>query len=710
MAIARINGGMLQSNLERNGSSISIDATAYFDVQNYRLAVGQGFQSPQHTLDILGNAHLGNLYILGNTITAEAGKKVNLGNVGNLVVAGGNSYDILYTDGAGNLQFANLNALATFENFEGNNIQLGSNTAGVLVSNAVSLTTSTTVTDAVAQLNNVLGKLVPSSPPNFPGNVATSVGAASTFSITTSTSSGIMTGDSARGSGWTQKNNIAGNTYQLAGGTTFSAIRSNTYATSTLSAIKSGLGTVRVWLGGNVLAGSFALTGSSGTNTNGNLTVTNDTDYHNIIASVAAGFWNSANISASGSNVPEGWNTVTIEDLGGYTTGNTKSLLWYNDVSVVNAGTPTYSNSSITMTTNTVVYSSTIPHLTSGATFRLKGNLANLSGDTYSGNANVTSATGAGGAFNAPNTVTWAGTAGPAGYAGTVPLPRYFCNTTYGGAYNGTLYYETSANVVTSGFGANTYGPTLTVTNNYYSATTSNVATSPTGFAPGVTVLYKNGTTVQIEETSIPVNSVGVGSGNGYRIANPGSTNNPVYTGSEAAFNSQTSTLQTYDAINIGSGSQGVITWSQTNFSTGYLPVGPNLSGQSATQYFTVKFVRTAVSKFDVKYTGTIAGLWIALPGLTESSNYGAATNGWFDMSTAYAGAGTPGTGALANGSAGCAVGGVAVLNSAQTNKSITGTFGALSSTNSTGNEIYVRVALTSGQSLTALTMETATH
>ena len=646
---------------------------------------------------LFSNVGTTSLTIAGNAITSNTGK-IGLGSISNISVTGGASGYTITTDGLGVVSFNPANVLI-----------LGANTAGQLASNAVTLTSGTNVTDAIAQLNQILGKLTPAAPPNFPGNVATSVGAASTFSITSSTTSGIMTGDSARSTGWTQQNNIGfGNTYQLAGGTTFSAIRANTYATSTLAAIKSGSGNVRVWLGGNVIAGYYVLTGSLGTVTNSNLTITNDTDYNNIKSTVAAGFWYSANISASGSNIPPGWNTVTLEEVGGYTTGNTTSLMWYNDVTTASAGTPTYSNCSITLTTNSVVYSSTIPHLTSGAAARLKGNLANLSGDTYSGNTNVTSSTGAGGAYNAPTAVTWTGTVGPAGYAGTVPLPRYFCNATNGSG--GTLYYETTATTLTSGFGSSSSGPTLTVTNNYTSAATATGTASPTGFAPGVTVLYKTGTSTQIEETSIPVNSVGTGSGNGVRIANPGSTNNPAYSGSEAAFNSTSSTLQTYDCVNIGSGSQGVLAWSQTNYSTGYLPVGPNLTGQAATQYFTMRFTRTAVSKFNIKYTGTIAGLWVALPGLTESANYSSATNGWQDVSTAYAGAGIPGAGTLGNGSAGCAVGGVAVLNSAQTNKSVTATFGTLSSTSSTGNYIYVRVALTSAQSLTALTMETATN
>ena len=87
-------------------------------------------------------------------------------------------------------------------------------------------------------------------------------------------------------------------------------------------------------------------------------------------------------------------------------------------------------------------------------------------------------------------------------------------------------------------------------------------------------------------------------------------------------------------------------------------------------------------------------------------------TNGWLDMSTAYAGSGVPGTGVGGNGSAGCSTGGAAVLNSAQTNKSVTCTFGTVQSGSSGTNngDIYVRVKLTSGQSLTGLSIVTATH
>jgi hypothetical protein len=204
---------------------------------------------------------------------------------------------------------------------------------------------------------------------------------------------------------------------------------------------------------------------------------------------------------------------------------------------------------------------------------------------------------------------------------------------------------------------------------------------------------------------------VGTGSGNGVRIVNPGSGNTPAYTANAAVFDSQSSTLQSYDATVVGSSSQGLLKHDQTNYSTGYLPVGPNLSsGRSGTQYFTFKFVRTDISKFDITYAGNVAGMWVALPGSTIDSTSGA--NGWIDMSVAYAGAGVPGSniGAGGNGSDGCSLGGVVVLNTNTASTSKTCTFGTVSSSSTSTNEIYIRLALTSGQSVTGLSLKAASN
>jgi hypothetical protein len=278
----------------------------------------------------------------------------------------------------------------------------------------------------------------------------------------------------------------------------------------------------------------------------------------------------------------------------------------------------------------------------------------------------------------------------------TVPLARNLYVS------SGSAYFETTA-AVSTGFGSSASGPTVSVNNNYATGTSGALIVSGTP-----TILYKTGTSTNIEETSIPVNSVGTGSGNAVRIVNPGNTDTPTYSANATAFNSTSGPFFTYDATNVGSGGQGVIKFDQTNYSTGYLPVGPNLSGQGANQYFTFKFIRTSVSKFDIKYSGTIAGLWVSLPG--SSMDTSSTLNGWATMASAYAGSGYPGAGAGGNGSNGCALGGVATIGSAVTNGSFTCTFGTLSTSSTATNEIYVRVKLTSGQSLTALTIETATH
>jgi len=62
--------------------------------------------------------------------------------------------------------------------------------------------------------------------------------------------------------------------------------------------------------------------------------------------------------------------------------------------------------------------------------------------------------------------------------------------------------------------------------------------------------------------------------------------------------------------------------------------------------------------------------------------------------------------GAGGNGSNGCALGGLAIFDSYQPDTRVTVTFGTASSSNTATNEIYVRVKLTSGQSLSVLTVE----
>ena len=362
---------------------------------------------------------------------------------------------------------------------------------------------------------------------------------------------------------------------------------------------------------------------------------------------------------------------------------STNTVGWYYDSSA--PGTPTFYNKTITPASTSLTYSSTVPHYNSSTSFTITFDVNKLSGDMYPTSDTFVTGT-AGGAFQAPSNKTYAQA------SVTTPLARNLYVS------SGNASVSTTASI-TTGFGSSSSGPSISVTNSYNTGSST--------FTTGSTVLYKTGTGNNIEETSIPITSIGTGSGNALRIINPGSTDTPAYSAGASAFNSQTSTLQTYDSTVVAA----VLKHDQTNYSTGYLPAGPNLSsGRSGAQYFTFKFTRTVVSKFDITWTGTIAGLWVALPGSTIDST--SSLNGWLDMSTAYAGAGVPGanTGAGGNGSNGCSLGGIAPLNSAQTNKSVTATFGTVSSSSTATNEIYVRIKLTSGQTVTALSLKTASN
>lgn len=659
---------MLQTNLERQGVDLAVDANvAYFDVTNRRVGINKS--SPGYTLDVNGNARIANLLILGNTITSNTGV-INLGSTNNITISGGSAYNVMITDGKGNLSFTSVSNVITSSGAYGNTIQLGANVSGALVSNAVTLTTSTSVTDGLAQINYVLGKLVPPSPPPFPGNAtAISVGGLTAY---------------GRMCNFTQTDNTATQGHNITGGTSFSSLRTATYSTSGTPVLNVGpgtSGTVTAYLNG-VANGNVTLNGSNSNTTNGNLYVYNVQDYHNFLSTVTGGFWTAFSTYATGT-VPGGWNEVYIYDS--YTNTSTNTTAWYYDSSA--PGAPTWANTSISLVSNAVVYSSTIPMFTSAASFKIKGNVAKLSGDQYySSDTFVTGA--AGGAFQTPASVTYT----QAGV--TTPLARNLYVS------SGSAYLESAVNI-TTGFGSSATGPTLTAFNSYSS-------TSSGAITPGVTILYKTGTANTIEETAIPVSASlgGTYATNGARIIiTSGSTDTPAYTGSDSYFDSTLSALQTYDATVVAN----TIKWDNTNYSTGYLPVGPNLSGRGAgAQYFTFKFQRTVVSKFDIVYTGTIAGLWIAAPGTSLDTS--STLNGWLDCGTAYGGSGNPGAGTGGNGSNGCAVSGNAVFNSAQTNKAVTATLGGVSSSSATSNEIYVRIKLTSGQSLTALSITTPSH
>jgi hypothetical protein len=117
MAIGKISGPMLQTDLVRQGVDLAIDSNvAYFDVTNRRVGINNS--TPTQVLDVEGNVRLGNLSILGNTIVSDTGK-VDLGGIDNITITGGSLNYVVTTDGNGTLTWAQISDLDfSFGNLE----------------------------------------------------------------------------------------------------------------------------------------------------------------------------------------------------------------------------------------------------------------------------------------------------------------------------------------------------------------------------------------------------------------------------------------------------------------------------------------------------------------------------------------------------------------------------------------------------------------
>ena len=155
----------------------------------------------------------------------------------------------------------------------------------------------------------------------------------------------------------------------------------------------------------------------------------------------------------------------------------------------------------------------------------------------------------------------------------------------------------------------------------------------------------------------------------------------------------------------------GSVAHSIVNYSSGFLPVGPDLSTQprdnSTAQYYTIAFRRTTMANFTITLSGTVSGCFIAAPGTAIDS--ASSLNGWLDASTTYGGSGVPGanTGSGGNGSNGCAFtsGDRIVDGQSYSGSQFTLTLGSENATNATGNVVLVRFKLENGDSISAISI-----
>lgn len=541
---------------------------------------------------------------------------------------------------------------AVVDALDGMDFVLGTPTDSSLAG-AVALTNETTVTNAVDKLNEILGKLVPTSPATFPNGESLTVASVGTTPLL---ASGAV------------PDNTNGGTIPVSAGNSVVRVTAATVATNTIGAgdnVGPGdSGTVQALVNGAVIDSQVMSTGANNKGT-GVLRITADQAY----PVSTPGFWESFRAQIGAGAASQGWNRYQLNHTGGGST---------NQVYVVRdniTAAPVVSSFTVTEgTQGTLAYSSGVPHYGTSGELAATFTASNLSGETYkSGTILSLSASN-----SAAGTVNFA--AGQGGLASVLARQlSTFTASALALPINGTNVHNTSV-ITASASNPNGTG-------------TANAST---------TILVKRGTAgSRIDEMAVPVTVAvnGGPTGNGERVVMAaGDTPSTVVTSLTAGDWDSSATPSSHEAAIVG----GLLKQDQVNYSTGYLPAGPNRASMDATQYVTFMFRRTAVSKFDIAINGTYTQIWVKLPGLSETY---ANNNGWYSMSTLYGGAGIPGNQGGANGSLGCALGAVASGSG-----SFTATFGTLSSTSAANNIILVRIKLATGQSVNSLSFVPATR
>jgi len=490
--------------------------------------------------------------------------------------------------------------------------------------------------------------------------------------------------------------------------TSANVLLANTATTGTLTAYVN-----------NAATGNVTFTTSSNTvGTTGALVVAADQDLHVANAAVPSYFYKvfSANISCALANLSTGYNNYKLSHT---VSGNTNYVGFVKDN--LNS-VPTLSNSSVVMTeatAGTVRYISGIPYYNTGGPTITIANLqvANLSGQTFTSTNPF---------------VLDSGTV----YEGSGSVVAASQTKSLAGIDNTANSMLTGSNVKANiGIGSNYTLGNLTAnlggTNNSVSTLQANilnvVGTSATVQLPTKIQMYA-GANSGVNEQSITASTTG-NTQAAVRVVMSSAGNAPVFANSINYYTSNAwSGAQTIANTPEAVVRYGTLTNYTVNLSTGYLPVGPNLAvggNRTSTQYFTFAFARPSLANFDIRLTSTtgIAGLWIAAPNTTiDTGGFSSPTpgfpgptstiNGWLEGFTQYSGSGVPGASANGgNGSNGCALTGADVvpLNTSIASVAYTMTLGSQNAANSFGNNILVRIALASGQTITALSIGTAT-
>ena len=526
--------------------------------------------------------------------------------------------------------------------------------AGGFKSGAFTINNSDHTKDSINELNFILGKLVPKAPDTFDGLALSLTGTAGVAKLC---------------AGFTPTNNTGG--AAPSAGTQYTRNTDSTITTNYINDIGPGdAGTVTGFVNA-VGVGTTTLDTGINNATSGAVQIADNKDAAQSTRNtgITSQFYQVYDVRLLNAASPDGYNKAFLTH-GSATTGE---VFWYEDPSTVSA--PVISFSAITNPSSpTLSYSSGIPHYTqaSANAFTYVLTVTNATGDMY-GNNFVTS-DGQGNAFQNSGNKSFTNFAG-----GTNPPTR-----NYGvGTGVTTLITSIPRDLHT------------TVTSNHF---TRYDATTPYGSHNNQRISFNTpmnlmGTTArpnQIDEDNI---SSTVGNGNnGTRVPAVSAADNPSQSGASYSWGGGSAgSIATYEAAVRG----GVLRHDQTNYSTGYLPVGPNYSsGRSGAQYYQLQLITPNVSTFNISYTGSISGCWVCMPDNSTWTTSLSNTNGWADMFNEYVGSGVP-----RNIDPGCAYGGVMTSNGG----TFTCTFGTESSSNDTNNRILIRWRLNNGHSITAM-------
>lgn len=508
---------------------------------------------------------------------------------------------------------------------------------------AVQITNDMKMSEAYDRLNEIVAKVIPTGPPDFPN--ATTLAITNTAGTSPLLASGV-TDNSGGGSGYSA-------------GSAVTRITAAGISSNTFNDVGPGdSGTVAALVNGAAV-GQRLLTGSGDNGTYSGLVIA---DQHGYPVS-NPNFFTSVDVSLNLLAAPVGINKARISHGAA---GQTNDVFFVRDATT--AVPALTAGSVVQAAAGTLAYSSSIPHYNTGGSLTVGASISNLAGETYYGGADPLVVSGTN-AIIASQTFTYTG------LGITTPIARQTLTATAITPVTVNINPTNVHNVgVIQGVAKNVNGA---------SGATTLSATN---------ILVKNGTAgARIDEMSIPVTGLGsLPNGNNAVSVVLGGGDTP--SGSPTAWTSSTA-INTYDATVVG----GVLKHDQTDYTT-WLPAGPNLStGRSAAQYRTFSFNRASRSTFKIVVTGTYTGCWIKLPGVSDTTPN--APNGWWNGFQAYDGAGVPGETGDTN--AGCALG--TVMSGASGTFTIT--FGTESSTNATGNQILFRFKLAAGQQVTALSI-----